>query len=415
MFSQPLARPVRLLFVSHSLPPDGRPLANVGGMQRVALKLHETLEARAEANALDYDALLLRSAWRTVHLKTPLFLARAGWRIAQAARRGAVDVVLFSSMVTASLAVPLQGLLRRHGVRTAAIVHGLDVTTPFPPYQWFVPTVFDALDAVLPVSRATRQACLDRGATPTQVRVVPNGIDPGRFEAPEDRAAARRALGKSAEASPPPPPPDGLLLCSVGRQVERKGTAWFVDAVMPRLPDDVHYWIAGDGPELDAIEAAIARHDLAPRVRLLGRIPNDTLARLYRGGDLFIMPNVSVENDMEGFGIVLLEAGECGTPAIAARLEGIQDVIDDGVNGHLVPPESPEAFVDAIAAYRNDPDMLDAAAQRALRYTKDTFEWPAVADTYLSVLHTVWTQGTPPDAEDDADTADRAAARFHAA
>jgi len=387
---------VRLLFVSHSLPPEGRPLANVGGMQRVALKLHETLEARADANALDYDALLLRSAWRTVHLKTPLFLARAGWQIARAARQNAVDVVLFSSMVTASLAVPLQGLLRRHGVRTAAIVHGLDVTTPFPPYQWFVPTVFGALDAVLPVSRATRQACLDRGAAPARLRVVPNGIDTDRFEAPADRATARRALGASVEASPPSPPPDGLLLCSVGRQVERKGTAWFVDTVMPRLPADVHYWVAGDGPELDTIEAAVARHDLAPRVRLLGRVPNDTLGALYRGADLFLMPNVPVEDDMEGFGIVLLEAGQCGTPAVAARLEGIQDVIADGVNGHLVAPQSPDAFVDAIAAYRNDPEALDAAAQRALHYTEDTFGWPAVADTYLSVLRALWRQGTPP-------------------
>ena len=388
---------MRLLFVSHSLPPEGRPLANVGGMQRVALKLHETLEARADANALDYDALLLRSAWRTVHLKTPLFLARAGWQIARAARQNAVDVVLFSSMVTASLAVPLQGLLRRHGVRTAAIVHGLDVTTPFPPYQWFVPKVFGALDAVLPVSRATRQACLDRGAAPTRLRVVPNGIDTDRFEAPPDRTTARQALDASVEASPPSPPPDGLLLCSVGRQVERKGTAWFVDAVMPRLPDDVHYWIAGDGPELDTIEAAIARHDLSPRVRLLGRIPNDTLGALYRGADLFVMPNVPVEDDMEGFGIVLLEAGQCGTPAIAARLEGIQDVIADGVNGHLVAPQSPDAFVDAIAAYRNDSEALDAAAQRALHYTEDTFGWPAVADTYLSVLRALRRRGTPPD------------------
>ncbi|WP_263831612.1 glycosyltransferase family 4 protein, partial [Salinibacter sp.] len=385
---------MRLLFVSHSLPPEGRPLANVGGMQRVALKLHETLEARADANALDYDALLLRSAWRTVHLKTPLFLARAGWQIARAARQSAVDVVLFSSMVTASLAVPLRGLLRRHGVRTAAIVHGLDVTTPFPPYQWFVPTVFGALDAVLPVSRATRQACLDRGASADQLRVVPNGTDTDRFEAPADRATARRALGASVEASPPSPPPDGLLLCSVGRQVERKGTAWFVDTVMPRLPADVHYWVAGDGPELDTIEAAVARHDLAPRVRLLGRVPNDTLGALYRGADLFLMPNVPVEDDMEGFGIVLLEAGQCGTPAVAARLEGIQDVIADGVNGHLVAPQSPDAFVDAIAAYRNDPEALDAAAQRALHYTEGTFGWPAVADTYLSVLRALWRQGT---------------------
>jgi len=213
-------------------------------------------------------------------------------------------------------------------------------------------------------------------------------------------------------APPPPPPPDGLLLCSVGRQVERKGTAWFVDTVMPRLPEDVHYWIAGDGPELDTIENAIARHNLSPRVRLLGRIPNDTLAHLYRGADLFIMPNIPVEDDMEGFGIVLLEAAQCGTPAIAARLEGIQDVISEGVNGHLVDPEDPVAFVEAITAYRGRPDALDAAAKRALSHTEATFGWPAVTNTYLSVLRTLRVEGTPPEAT--AETTERPDAHLHA-
>lgn len=372
-------------------------MANVGGMQRVALKLHESLEAQAaQGGSLTYDTVLLRSAWRTLHAKVPFFLAWAAWRIAWAAWRDEVDVVLFSSMVTAALAVPLRGLLRRNGVQTAAIVHGLDVTMPFPPYQWFVPKVFDALDAVLPVSRATRQACLDRGATENQVCVVPNGIDVDRFREPQTRARSRTLLEDAVGAPAPPPPPDGLLLTSVGRQVERKGTAWFVDNVMPRLPADVHYWIAGDGPELSAIRAAVNRHDLHARVRVLGRIPNDTLARLYRGSDLFVMPNIPVEDDMEGFGIVLLEAGQCGTPAVAARLEGIQDVITEGVNGHLVPPEDPAAFADAIQQYRNAPEALDDAAQRAIDHTEATFGWAAVAEKYLSTLRTLTTEGTPP-------------------
>ena len=387
---------MRLLFVSHSLPPDGRPLANVGGMQRVAQKLHESLDAKtADTDALDYESLLLRSAWRTLHAKVPFFLAKAGWKIGRAARNDAVDVVLFSSMVTASLAVPLQGLFRRHGVKTAAIVHGLDVTTPFPPYQWFVPKVFAALDAVFPVSRATQQACLDRGAAPNMLRVVPNGIDTDRFQPPQDPASDRQALEQRVGAAPPPPPPDGLLLCSAGRQVKRKGTAWFVDTVMPRLPDDVHYWIAGDGPQSSAIRDAIDRLDRSSRVRHLGRIPNDTLADLYRGADLFVMPNIPVEDDLEGFGIVLLEAGQCGTPAIAARLEGIQDVITDGVNGHLVAPEDPNAFAAAIELYRGNPEALATAAQQARQHTEATFGWPAVTDAYLSILDALHANSRP--------------------
>lgn len=366
-------------------------------MQRVALKLHEALSARAAQDpSLGYESLLLRSSWRWVHVKTPFFLAQAAASLVQAARRDKVDVVLFSSMVTAALSVPLRGVLQRHGVRTAAIVHGLDVTTPFPPYQWFVPKVFNALDAVLPVSRATARACRDRGARSGQLHVVPNGIDADRFQASQNPADARHALTDGLGHVAPPPPPDALLLCSVGRQVERKGTAWFVDSVMPTLPSDVHYWIAGDGPQDEAIQAAIDRHNLAPRVRRLGRVSNDNLARLYRGADLFIMPNIPIENDMEGFGIVLLEAGQCGTPAIAARLEGIQDVITEGTNGHLVDPQNPEAFRDVILQYRDAPDALSDFARRAATHTVETFSWDAVSELYLSALHTLHQTGTPP-------------------
>lgn len=388
---------MRLQFVSHSLPPVGRPMANLGGMQRVALKLHEALATRSESSpTLDYESILLRSSWRWVHVKTPVFLARAAASLVGAARRDDVDVVLFSSMVTAALAVPLQGLFHRHGVRTAAIVHGLDVTTPFPPYQWFVPHVFDALDAVFPVSRATGRACRERGASLDQLHVIPNGIDANRFERPSDRSTARTHLEDGLGHAAPPPPPDALLLCSVGRQVKRKGTAWFVDEVMPTLPSDVHYWIAGDGPQDEAIQAAIDRHGLAPRVRRLGRISDDNLARLYRGADLFVMPNIPVEDDMEGFGIVLLEAGQCGTPAVAAQLEGIQDVITEGENGHLVAPQSPDAFANAILQYRRAPDALTDAAKRAAKHTIDTFSWSAVADLYVSALRALHDSGSPP-------------------
>ncbi|MFP4228364.1 MAG: glycosyltransferase family 4 protein [Salinivenus sp.] len=388
---------MRLLFVSHSMPPKGRPLDNVGGMQRVALKLHEALQKRDRTDsAFDYNALLLRSSWRWVHLKTPVFLTKVLGRLLWKVHRENVDVVLFSSMVTAALAVPLRGVLRRHGVQTAAIVHGLDVTTPFAPYQWFVPKVFDALDAVLPVSRATKQACLDRGAAEEQLCVVPNGIDTDRFRRPNSRSEARAQLAEGLGIPLPPPPPEGLLLCSVGRHVRRKGFHWFVESVMPRLPDDVHYWIAGDGPHTDTIRAAVKASGLHPRVRLLGRISNANLSRLYRGSDLFIMPNVPVEGDMEGFGVVLLEAAQCGTPAIAAQLEGIQDVIEEGENGHLVEPENPSAFVSAIRRYYEAPEQLAPIARRAATYTTNRFGWASVADTYLSVLRTLDASGHPP-------------------
>lgn len=96
---------MRLLFVSHSFPPAGRPLSNVGGMQRVATELHAALRRQPD---LHLESLLLRTSWDGTYLKTPLFMAKALWQIRKLAEAGAIDAVLFSSMVTASLAVPLR-------------------------------------------------------------------------------------------------------------------------------------------------------------------------------------------------------------------------------------------------------------------------------------------------------------------
>lgn len=352
-------------------------------MQRVATELYAALGAHP---GVALDGVLLRTTWERTHLRTLPFLVRAYREIRRRALTGEVDVVLFSSMVTAALAPLLRPVLAPRGVRMAAIVHGRDVTLPVLPYQWYVPRVLGALDAVLPVSQATGGECLRRGLARPKLHVVPNGVDTTRFAAPDEPSVMRRAL-EEALGDPSAPLPEGvLLLCSVGRQVERKGFAWFVDGVMPRLPETVHYWLAGDGPEADAIDAAISRHGLASRVRRLGRVTEDELAALYRGADLFVMPNRPVAGDMEGFGVVMLEAGLGATPTVAASLEGIRDVISEGINGHLVPSGDASAFADAIRPYYVDRTLLAERAAQTYAHTVATFGWRAVADHYVRVL-----------------------------
>ncbi|CAN5663050.1 glycosyltransferase family 4 protein [soil metagenome] len=373
---------MRLLYVSHSFPPPGRPLANVGGMQRVATELHDALASHPEVRL---SSLVLRSSWRWTHLRVVPFGLRALRRIPKRVEAERIDAVLFSSMVTAALAVPLRRMLPAHGVVLAAIPVGRDVTLPVAPYQWLVPRMFRALDAVFPISHATAEECLARGAAPEKVRVIPCGVDLARFPAPVDRRAMRREL-PSAIVGNAALPGGALLLFSVGRQVERKGFAWFVDQVMPRLPANVHFWLAGEGPATPEIRAAIASRGLEPRVRLLGRVSDERLKTLYRGADLFMMPNVPVPGDIEGFGVVMLEAGLSGLPVVAARIEGIQDVIREGENGHLVRSGDANAFADHILRYHEDRPALERLSRSAARYTADTFGWAAVADQYVGAL-----------------------------
>ena len=91
------------------------------------------------------------------------------------------------------------------------------------------------------------------------------------------------------------------------------------------------------------------------------------------------MPNVQVEGDMEGFGVVMLEAGLCELPVVAAALEGIQDVVTDGANGFLVPPEDPTAFAEQIRVLIRDRELRDLLGERSREHVMGAFSWPAVA------------------------------------
>src|SRR5690625_7613993 len=95
---------------------------------------------------------------------------------------------------------------------------------------------------------------------------------------------------------------------------------------------------------------------------MLGRLSEVDLSRLYRGADLFVMPNIPVEGDMEGFGVVMLEAGLSGLPVVASSLEGILDVVEEGNNGHLI--ESGNGWEAAEASDRHlyETSLHDQAA-----------------------------------------------------
>jgi phosphatidylinositol alpha-1,6-mannosyltransferase len=378
--------PLRVIFVSHSLPPSDGTNTNIGGMQRVALDLHRALSVH---QGIEYEPIVMRSSWTETHRRVVPFLVRTLRTLRRRVYHDQVDVILYSSMVSASLDTLLGRARRRRNVKAAAIVHGLDVTTDLWVYQKFVPRVFSSLDLVMPVSRATGEACVERGLPSTKVCVVPNGVDVGRFAFPaEADFAARPADRPSLEglvddhvlsrAS--------LVLCSVGRHVARKGFDWFASEVMPRLPDDVIYVLAGEGPMTQQIKEAALASGVQDRVILVGRVSEEDLRRLYAGADLFVMPNIPVKGDMEGFGVVMLESGLSGAPAIAAGIEGILDVVAEGENGILVPTGNTEAFVKAVMGFHGAHTRVVQAAERARRYTAATFSWEAVANRYVDEL-----------------------------
>ncbi len=379
--------PLRLLFVSHSFPPTNRPLANTGGMQRVATELFDVL---GDHPSVALSSHILRTTWRATQLRMPGFLVRGLWRISRAVRRDGIDVVLFSSMVTAALAPLLRLRQTSRDVAFVAIAHGRDVTLPFHPYQLWLRRALPRLNAVIAVSEATRDECVRRGAAEERVHVIPNGVAPERFSSMVPRAVARRLVEELVASRGLTIPQESVLLASVGRHVIRKGFGWFVGEVMPLLPDRYVYLLAGDGPQSRLIKKQVVHRSLESRVHLLGKLSDDALKTLYRGSDLFILPNIPVAGDLEGFGVVMLEAGMSGTPVIAAHVDGVPSVICEGENGVLVASGDAGAFAEAIECSVNGRGALNIR-NRAEGYIRESFAWPVIVERYVALLQAVST------------------------
>lgn len=349
-------------------------------MQRVATELNDVLQARDD---LVVHSIVLRSSWKWIHVNVLRFLSSLAIRLEREALEFRADGILFTSMMSALPLLVAGSGLKKRGVRLGAIAHGLDAIDPNPAYQAALRQLRAPIDVVMPVSRATGEELVARGWPPHKVQVVPNGIDLARFKG----IAALRQEAHSAEIRGGPPlPEDAFLLVAVGRQVRRKGFAWFIEDVMPKLPARVHLWLVGDGPERRKIAAAIRRHGLENRVQCLGRISESELVEVYRHGQLFVMPNIVVPGDMEGFGIVMLEAGACGLPVLGADIEGIRDVVREGVNGWFAPSGDADAFSERILSLSNNPAELRAATQRSAAYVANKFSREKAAERYLQLL-----------------------------
>lgn len=368
---------MRILYISHLHPPANQPMMNVGGMQNVSMQLVSALQRRED---VEIDEIILNAAWKRIGLKTFFFLVSLLWRIPGHEKKFKPDVILFSSMVTASV-IPF--MPRKPKTPCVVINHGQDVTLPVTPYQWLLPTIFKHLQGVISVSSATRQACIDRGMPPAKGVVLPNGFEVAYEDDFPGKKKGRKLIEKTFGVSLT----GKKLLLTVGRQVKRKGHAWFVESVFHQIQSDVILMLIGDGPENELICQAREQSTRKEDIIIAGKQPDEILYAAYAAADLFVMPNIPVQGDMEGFGIVLLEANLAGVPAIAADLEGIKDVIKQGVNGYRIPHGNAAEFAGQIdEVLQNELETLSGSSKK---YVKANFTWDSVVEKYLDFLEQV--------------------------
>jgi phosphatidylinositol alpha-mannosyltransferase len=172
-------------------------------------------------------------------------------------------------------------------------------------------------------------------------------------------------VDRFAKASPWPT--DSPTIFFVGRHEPRKGLAVLLEA-MRALPGDTRLWVAGDGPETAALQAA---HRADARIEWLGRIDDDEKASRLRGADVFCAPSLRGES----FGVVLLEGMAAQTPVVASDLPGYRNVARAGADAILVPAGNVDALSDALEKVLENPTcaerLVASGQQRAEEFSMD--------------------------------------------
>ena len=183
-------------------------------------------------------------------------------------------------------------------------------------------------------------------APDADIMLTYHGLDERRFPSPG------RALGP--DGTDPARP---VRLLGVARLVPKKGIHVLLAALVA-LPKSLawRYDHVGGGPLLGQLRAEAERLGIADRITWHGALPEDRVLQAYRTADLFVLASrVAPDGDRDGLPNVLLEAGAMELAAVASRVAAVPELIEDGVNGELVPPDDPAALATALAALVADP------------------------------------------------------------
>lgn len=345
-----------------------------GGMQRVAYELSQHLSKIANVKLVKWGG---SNKW--LPLVLPYLLLKSLWILISSE----VQVIYLQD----GLLAPLGLILKLFRVPIAITFHGRDITYESKLYQFLIPRCAEKLDKIICISDATKQQCARRGVSGSKIVVIPDGIC-DEFRTDEGKQELRKRLSKELGISLN----NKKVLLSVGRLVERKGFHWFIQNVVPSLlakESNFVYLIAGDGAFRQRIETTIRQNGLQDHVLMVGMVDDKTLKTLYNVSDIFIMPNIPVKGDMEGFGVVALEAASRGLPVVASDLEGIKDAIKDTENGFLVEPYNPEGFVNAVRELLENDELRGKFGARAREFTLENYAWEKVAARYSEVFRNV--------------------------
>ncbi len=370
----------RTLLITNDFPP------RAGGIQSYVHELAVRLPAAdlvvyapAWPGAAEFDAAQPFEVHRhptSLMLPTPAVAARAATLV----EKHRLSAIWYGAAAPLALLTPS---MRRHGiVQTVASTHGHEVGwSMLPVARQLLGRIGRTNDVISYISRYSRSRIAAALGPLAALEHLPAGVDPVLFH-PDSVARARIRRQWLLGDAP-------VVVC-VSRLVPRKGQDALIRAwpqVLAELPD-ARLLIVGGGDHAATLIRLRDRHGLQDNVILTGSVPQLELPAYFAAGDVFAMPCRTRGGglDVEGLGIVFLEASASGLPVIAGDSGGAPEAVRPGVTGEVVDGRDPAAIAAACAGLLVDPLRSGQWGRAGRDWVNRTWSWPASAQRLASLL-----------------------------
>ena len=255
------------------------------------------------------------------------------------------------------------------GARYNCFVHGEDVETAATSreHSLLVKNVCKNASMLICNSENTanivRKLGFDSGS---KCEVLHPGVDTSRFEVAAPDTSFRQKMGWSGKR----------VLLTVGRLQRRKGQDFLIKSMPALLNEfpDLFYAVVGRGECYDELISLVDQHKLHDNVCVYPDMDDEALIKCYQQCDIFILPNRTIDNDIEGFGMVLVEAQVCGKPVIAGDSGGTRETMNIGKTGHIIDCSSTENLLNGLSPILRNREIVDGEVDIA-DYAKNRFNW----------------------------------------
>ena len=291
-----------------------------------------------------------------------------------------IKTAFFGAAAPLGLLAPV---LRRAGVtKIIALTHGHEVWwSKVWPFTWAMKSIARNVDHLTYLGEFTRRAIsrsINTTAQSAMVKIAP-GIDTDHFT-PTDSSELKSELGLS----------DKKVIVSVGRLVHRKGQDVLIEAMPHLLKEipDAHLVLIGEGPYRGYLETRVKNLGIDSSVTFIGRITYADLPRYICLGEVFVMPSRSrlAGLEVEGLGIVYLEASACGLPVIAGNSGGAPDAVVQGVTGLVVNGKDQHAVATSIATLLNDQEKAREMGRKGREWVIGQWRWEIWSEKFRELL-----------------------------